>query len=106
MPQFKKSHYLSWISILSFVALLLLAWVSFGKHGLLDLYKMRKEQERCLTILDDLKEKNRLLTAEIRRLREDPRYFESVARKELGLVRENEIIYRFKQGNDSHDLSR
>jgi cell division protein FtsB len=67
---------------------------------------MRKEKERCLAILDDLKEKNRLLTAEIRRLREDPRYFESVARKELGLVRENEIIYRFKQGNDSHDLSR
>ena len=88
------------------MALLLLAWVSFGKHGLLGLYKMRKEKERCLAILDDLKEKNRLLTAEIRRLREDPRYFESVVRKELGLVRENEIIYRFKQGNDSDDLSR
>jgi len=106
LAHLRKSHYLSYISILSFVALLLLAWVSFGKHGLLGLYQMRKEKERCLAILDDLKEKNRLLTAEIRRLREDPRYFESVARKELGLVRENEIIYRFKQGNDSDDLSR
>lgn len=106
LPHFKKSHYLSYISILSFVALLLLAWVSFGKHGLLDLYKMRKEEERCLAIVDDLKEKNRLLTAEIRRLREDPRYFESVARKELGLVRENEIIYRFRQGNHSDTLNR
>lgn len=67
---------------------------------------MRKEEERCLTILDDLKEKNRLLTAEIRRLREDPSYFESVARKELGLVRENEIIYRFRQGNHSDNLNR
>jgi cell division protein FtsB len=67
---------------------------------------MRKEEERCLAIVDDLKEKNRLLTAEIRRLREDPRYFESVARKELGLVREDEIIYRFRQGNHSDNLSR
>jgi cell division protein FtsB len=58
---------------------------------------MQKEKERYLAIISDLKEQNRLLTAEIRRLREDPKYFESVARKELGLVKENEIIYRFKR---------
>ena len=96
MAFFKKSYF-AYISILAFVAVLLLAWVSLGRHGLIDLYKMQKEKEEYLAIIGDLKEKNRLLAAEIRRLREDPKYFESVARKELGLVKENEIIYRFKR---------
>ncbi len=56
--------------------------------------------------MEDLKEKNRLLVDEIRRLKEDKEYFESVARKELGLIKENEIIYRFKKdwkGNKMND---
>jgi len=56
-----------------------------------------------MAIIRDFKEKNRLLAAEIRRLKEDKEYFESVARKELGLIKENEIIYRFKndwKGNE------
>ena len=96
MAFFKKSYF-AYILILSFAAVLLLAWVSFGRHGLIDLYEMQKEKEEYLAIIRDLKEKNRLLTAEVRRLREDKEYFESVARKELGLIKENEIIYRFKK---------
>jgi cell division protein FtsB len=93
---FKKSYF-AYISILALVAVLLLAWVSLGRHGLIDLYKMQKEKEEYLAIIRDLKEKNRLLAAEIRRLREDKEYLESVARKELGLIKDNEIIYRFKE---------
>ncbi|NVM25024.1 MAG: septum formation initiator family protein [Desulfobacterales bacterium] len=96
MAFFKKSYF-AYISILSFVAVLLLAWISPGRHGLIDLYKMQKEKEEYLAIIRDLKEKNRLLAAEIRRLREDKEYLESVARKELGLIKDNEIIYRFKE---------
>jgi cell division protein FtsB len=58
---------------------------------------MQKEEERCLAILKDLKEKNRLLADEIRRLREDNNYFESVAREQLGMIKDNEIVYRFKK---------
>jgi len=58
---------------------------------------MQKENERSLAVIKELKEKNKLLAAEIRRLREDRRYLESVARKELGLIKDNEIIYRFKR---------
>ena len=63
----------------------------------MDLHKMQKEKEEYLAIIRDLRESNRLLAAEIRRLRDDKEYFESVARKELGLVKENEIIYRFRK---------
>lgn len=96
MAFFKKSYF-AYIPILAFVAVLLLAWVSLGRHGLIDLYKMQKEKEEYFAIIGDLKEKNRLLAAEIRRLREDKEYLESVARKELGLIKDNEIIYRFKE---------
>ncbi len=57
---------------------------------------MEREKERCLAAIEELKEKNRLLAVEIRRLRGDRQYLESVARKELGLVKENEVIYRLR----------
>ena len=95
MSFFDKS-YITYILIFSFAAVLLLVWLSLGQHGLIDLYNMQKEKEKYLAIVNDLKEKNRNLAAEIRRLRDDQKYFESVARKVLGLVKENEIIYRFK----------
>jgi len=94
---FFKKNFVTYIVIFSFIAILLLAWLSFGRHGLIDLYKMQKEKERCLHILKNFKEKNRLLANEIRRLKEDNKYFESVAREQLGMVKENEIIYRFKK---------
>lgn len=103
LASFRKNRNLSYIVLLSFVALLLLAWLSLGEHGIRDLCKIQKEKERCLAILNDLWQKNRLLTAEIRRLKEDPEYFESVARKELGLVKENEIIYRFKEQEKNNE---
>ena len=96
MRYLKKNH-LIYIFTFSFVALLLAVWLIFGRHGLLDLYKMQKENERSLAVIKELEEKNKLLAAEIRRLREDRQYLESVARKELGLVKDNEIIYRFKR---------
>ncbi len=99
---FLKKSYFSNIIIFSAVVVILLALVSFGRHGLIKLYKMKKEKEEYLAIIKDLNEKNRLLTAEIRRLKEDPKYFESVVRKELGMVKDNEVIYHFKKGFKGH----
>ena len=93
---FFKKNLFTYILIFSFLAAISLTWLSFGRHGLIDLYEMQKEKERCLAILKDLKEKNRLLTNEIRRLKEDNKYFESVAREQLGMIKDNEIVYRFK----------
>lgn len=99
---FKKS-YITYILIFSFITALLSAWLIFGRYGLLNLSNMQKEQEKHQAIMQNLKEKNRLLAAEIRRLKEDKEYCESVARKELGLVRGNEITYRFKKDSKGPD---
>jgi cell division protein FtsB len=93
-----KKRYILYAVLLCLVAGLLFVWMSFGQNSLFDLFNMQTEKQENVITLKDLRAKNRLLASEIRRLREDPKYFESVARKELGLVRENEIIYRVKEG--------
>jgi cell division protein FtsB len=42
-----------------------------------------------------LEEENRQLAVRLERIRNDPAYLEDEARKKLGLVRPDEIIYRF-----------
>ena len=48
-----------------------------------------------MEIIHKLKKNNQKLLEEIKRLRTDKEYIESVARKELGLIKDNEIFYRF-----------
>ena len=92
-----RKKYVAYGLILCFVASLLFVWLSFGQNGLLDLYKMQTGKENNLTVLKDLRGKNKVLAYEIRRLLEDQKFFESVARRELGLVRDNEVIFRIKE---------
>jgi len=92
-----KTNYAAYFLVFSCFAVLLFVWLTFGPNGLLDLRKMQKQKEESGVVIEEMKEKNKELIAEIRRLRGDPQYLESVARKELGLVRENEVIYRFKK---------
>ncbi|MFO8163313.1 MAG: FtsB family cell division protein [Thermodesulfobacteriota bacterium] len=95
---FCKKNLIIYIFVFSFLAIVLLFWLTFGRHGLINLYQMQKEKERCLAILNTMREENRLLALEISRLKQDDQYFESVARKQLGLVKDNEIVYRFRKG--------
>ncbi len=72
------------------------AWLGFGQHGFIHLYRVGKERQACEQRIKKLSAKNQALFDEIQRLRSDSKYVERVARKELGLVKENEIIYRFQ----------
>ena len=47
--------------------------------------------------LSDTKAENEKLKLEIVALKTDRRYLESIARKDFGLVRSNEVIYQFPQ---------
>jgi cell division protein DivIC len=57
-----------------------------------DLKHKNREYEQQI---QDLTRKNSKLKEEKRLLKEDPEYFEKVARERMGLVRENEVIYKF-----------
>ena len=43
---------------------------------------------------------NAALRAEISRLRADPKYLEALARKRLGLVKHDEMVYRFPDADE------
>lgn len=58
--------------------------------------------------IQDLTKKNAALREEKRLLIEDPDYFEKVAREKMGLVKDNEVIYKFvpsEQLNSSKQLN-
>ena len=75
----------------------IVAWLAFGEHGFIHLYRVGKERQNCAQRIEKLTQENQALFDEIQRLRKDPKYVEQVARKELGLVKDNELIYRFQE---------
>ena len=67
----------------------------FGEKGIFNLLHLRKEVVRIKERNSQLEEENQKLKEEIKRLQGDKRYIEEIARKELGMVKEGEIIYQF-----------
>jgi len=75
----------------------ILFFTVFGDKGLLRIYELRHDKSRIDTRLTDAKVENEKLKLEIVALKTDRRYLESIARKDFGLVRSNEVIYQFPQ---------
>lgn len=73
----------------------ILFFTVFGDKGLLRIYELRHDKEMIEARLIDSRNDNEKLKREIVALSTDNRYIESIARKELGLVRSNEVIYQF-----------
>jgi len=67
----------------------------FGDKGVLHLMRLQKELSRIKDESRKVEEENRKLREEVMRLRNEKRYIEEIARKELGMVKEGEIIYQF-----------
>jgi cell division protein FtsL len=67
-----------------------------GEHGIMHLRRLHAERTELRRTAFALLEKNARLRQEITRLRSDDRYIEALARKQLGLVRPNEQVYRFR----------
>jgi len=65
-------------------------------QGLLGLYRLEQEKARLELRLAQLQAENERLRAEIERLKNDPAYLEKVAREELGMVQQDELVFQFK----------
>ena len=74
----------------------------FGEKGILQLFRLRMELVRVKEKNSKLEEENQKLKEEVKRLKSDKRYIEEIARKELGMVKEGEIIYQFDSPNDKN----
>ena len=70
-------------------------WLWFGEGGFARLYRSEAERQSCIERIHRLAEENQILLDEVELLRTDMKYLESVARRELNLIKKNEVIYRF-----------
>lgn len=68
----------------------------FGERGLVKAYRLTTERDDIRAKVEKLKRENQYLRGELTSLRSDRRYVENIARKDLGLVREGETVYRFR----------
>ena len=72
-----------------------------GEHGIAHLMRLRAERRALGDATFALLEQNERLRAEMTRLRGDDLYLEDLARRRLGLVRRNELVYRFRTERDA-----
>lgn len=78
----------------------ILYFTIFGERGLLRIYHLNKEKQEVQLRLESLKGENMKLVREVDALKNDRRYLESIARRDFGMVRKNEIIYQFPQRSE------
>ena len=72
----------------------LLFFIMFSERGLADLNQMKKERDRLSSQNRQIIQENIGLGVEIDRLKNDPSYIESIARKEFGMIGQDEIIVK------------
>ncbi len=77
---------------LIFVTCVLLANALFGDRGLARTLRAGREYRQAREALRQIRQDNAAMREQQRRLREDPRTIEAVARQELGLIRPGEIL--------------
>lgn len=70
-------------------------FIIFGNRGLLDNQRLKEKLSELRAENARIEAVNSGLKREVVLMREDLRYIESVARNELGLVKQGDFIYRF-----------
>jgi cell division protein FtsB len=79
-----------------FLSALFLIFTSLlGDKSLFQLQRMRMEKESWVQKNAALADENKALRQKIQAARKDPFVVEKIAREELGMVKENEVVYLF-----------
>ena len=90
-----KKNILLAVAIISM--LLMLLFIVIGNNGLTDLYRLKTKKDNLVRKNEALTKKNLSLYREIERMKNDPKYVENVARKELGVIGKDEVIIKVKK---------
>jgi cell division protein FtsB len=77
------------------LAVFILYFTVFGERGLLRINHLHRDRDEMQKRFLELKTENDKLKREITALQSDRRYLESIARRDFGFVRGNEVIYQF-----------
>lgn len=69
----------------------------FGERGLVRMVALSRDLAALTAATARLAEENRRLSAEIAGLRQDPRALEAAARRDLGLIGPDELVFEFRE---------
>ncbi len=83
--------------LLGLLLLALLVHDVFGAHGFLAMRRTRAEIKRVQKDIDRLNKDNIQLAEEVQALKSDPRAIEKIAREDLGLAKDGEVIIKIPQ---------
>lgn len=86
-------------SILALIALVVGSL--FGDRGMLYLVAQRERTDALRREIHELRAHNGWLAEEIRALRTDPRAIERLARENLGLARDGEVVFLVRRAGDA-----
>lgn len=90
-----KKKFLKGLLLGLVITILIVSWLAFGDRGFVYLYRMDRERQVYLERIKNLEAANQELRDEINKLQYDKDYIEATARKELGLLKKNEVVYKF-----------
>jgi len=77
------------------LVLLILGFAFFGDRGILHMLKLSGQKADLMQEITEAEADNQALRTEINSLRNDRRYIERIARTELGMVRDDELVFQF-----------
>ena len=78
------------------LVVLILGFALFGDRGILDMLKLSSQRSELVGKISVLEAQNEQLRIEISALKHDRSYIERVARTELGMVRDDELVFQFQ----------
>ena len=85
-----ERHLFGWLAM--GVLALVFLWGILGRNGLIDLLQLRSQRAYWVSRNRALEAQNSALSHQIERLKTDWDFIESIARKELEMVREEEVV--------------
>lgn len=94
----KKQGFLAGAAVVFILSLLF--FIVFSERGLADFSLMKKERDRIQDQNRQITQDNLTLGVEIDRLKNDPKYIESVARKDFGMIGQDEIVVKPRRRPD------
>jgi len=74
----------------------LLLVIVFGDNGWVERRRMRSAHAQLVSANESLTQEILQMYRTIDRLQNDPAFLENVARQELGMIRSDELIFKFK----------
>jgi len=84
----------------------ILYFTVFGERGLLRIYHLNNEKQQVQRQMEAIKDENMKLVREVDALKNDRRYLESIARRDFGMVRRNEVIYQFPPSTKPEEVKK